>query len=91
MEKMKVFAKIEERTHWVNPIVIVEKPNGKLRICLDPCDLKKDVERFLGMVTYLAKLIPNMSQHTEPLRGLTRDDVAWEWKEEQCIGMHSIN
>jgi len=45
-------------------------------------ECKKDVERFLGMVTYLAKFIPNMSQHTEPLRVLTRDDVAWQWEEE---------
>ena len=42
----------------------------------------KDVERFLGAVTYLAKFIPNMSKHTEPLRGLTRDDVEWQWKAE---------
>lgn len=45
-------------------------------------ECKKDVERFLGMVTYLAKFIPNMSQHTEPLRELTRDDVAWQWEGE---------
>ena len=45
-------------------------------------ECKKDVERFLGVVTYLAKFIPNMSKHTEPLRGLTRDDVEWQWKAE---------
>lgn len=45
-------------------------------------ECKKDMERFLGMVTFLAKFIPNMSQHTEPLRGLTRDDVAWKWRDE---------
>lgn len=45
-------------------------------------ECKKDVERFLGMVTFLAKFIPNMSQHTDPLRGLIRDDVAWQWRDE---------
>ncbi|KAL6487668.1 hypothetical protein MHYP_G00042940 [Metynnis hypsauchen] len=45
MEKMKVIAKIEEPTQWVNPIVIEEKPNGKLRICLDPRDLNTAVMR----------------------------------------------
>ncbi|KAK0148890.1 hypothetical protein N1851_010688 [Merluccius polli] len=45
MEKMKVITKIEEPTQWVNPIVIVEKPNGKLRICLDPRDLNTAVMR----------------------------------------------
>ncbi|KAL4008088.1 hypothetical protein ACER0C_001940 [Sarotherodon galilaeus] len=32
--------------------------------------------------------IPNMSQHTEPLRGLTRDDVAWQWEGEH---QHAFN
>ena len=27
---------VDEPTDWVNGLVIVEKPNGKLRICLDP-------------------------------------------------------
>src|SRR4029434_2189831 len=45
MERMKVIVKIEEPTQWVNPIVIVEKPNGKLRICLDPRDLNTAVMR----------------------------------------------
>ena len=27
---------VDELTDWVNGLVIVEKPNGKLRICLDP-------------------------------------------------------
>lgn len=34
------------------------------------------------MVTYLAKFIPNMSQHTEPSHGLSRDDVALQWDSE---------
>ncbi|KAL7849545.1 hypothetical protein SRHO_G00211680 [Serrasalmus rhombeus] len=43
-------------------------------------ECKKDVERFLGMVTFLAKFIPNMSQHTEPLCELNRDDAMWQWQ-----------
>ena len=32
---------ISESSEWVNSMVIVEKPDGKLRICLDPSDLNK--------------------------------------------------
>jgi hypothetical protein len=53
-------------------------------------ECKKDVERFLGVVTYLAKFIPNMSKHTEPLRGLTRDDVEWQWKAEQQLAFTTM-
>lgn len=36
MEPQKVIEKVEKPTKWVNSIVLLEKPNGKLRICLDP-------------------------------------------------------
>ena len=38
---------------------------------------KKDVERLLGMLTYLSKFIPNMSIFTEPLRVLLKQEVQW--------------
>ena len=31
-----VLAQVEEPTEWVNSCVVVEKSNGKLRVCLDP-------------------------------------------------------
>ena len=30
---------------WLNSFVIVKKPNGNLRVCLDPMDLKKHIVR----------------------------------------------
>ena len=30
---------------WLNSFVIVKKPNGSLRICLDPTNLNKDIVR----------------------------------------------
>lgn len=42
---MKVMSRIKEPTHWVNPIITVEKSNGKLGICLYPRDLNKAVKR----------------------------------------------
>lgn len=37
--------KIEEPTEWVSSLVIVEKPNGDLRLCIDPKDLNKAIQR----------------------------------------------
>ena len=34
-----IMSKVEEPTEWVNSIVILEKQNGSIRICLDPKDL----------------------------------------------------
>ena len=45
MEKMGIIEKVEKSTDWVNSLVVVEKPNGKLRICLDPRSLNQAIKR----------------------------------------------
>ena len=45
MEKLNVIEKITEPTDWVSSMVVVEKANGNLRICLDPKDLNKAIKR----------------------------------------------
>ena len=44
MEKLDIIEKISEPTYWVNSLVIVSKPNGKLRICIDPRDLNRAIK-----------------------------------------------
>lgn len=45
MEDNGVIRKVDEPTDWVSSMVIVEKPNKKLRICLDPRNLNKAIKR----------------------------------------------
>ena len=45
LERMRVIAKVSEPTEWVNSLVVVEKPNKKVRLCLDPRDLNKSILR----------------------------------------------
>ena len=45
MEKKGIIQKVEEPTPWVNSMVVNEKKSGKLRICIDPRDLNKVIER----------------------------------------------
>lgn len=40
---------------------------------------KKEVQKILGMVTYLSKHIKNMSLLTEPLRQLIKNNSVWQW------------
>ncbi|XP_064464578.1 uncharacterized protein K02A2.6-like [Ornithodoros turicata] len=44
---------------------------------------KSELQRFLGMVTYLMKFVPNLSTITSPLRELLKEDVAWHWTTQQ--------
>jgi hypothetical protein len=45
MESLNIISKVETPTQWVSPIVVVKKPSGKLRICLDPQELNKAILR----------------------------------------------
>ncbi|GBN40363.1 Uncharacterized protein K02A2.6, partial [Araneus ventricosus] len=45
LEKEKIVSKVNKPTDWVQSLVIVEKPNGNLRLCLDPRDLNKVIKR----------------------------------------------
>ena len=42
---MGIITTVEQPTKWVNPVIVVRKPNGDVRICLDPVDLNKAVKR----------------------------------------------
>ena len=44
MENMGVIQKVHEPTDWVNSMALVEKNSGKLRVCLDPHDLNKNIQ-----------------------------------------------
>ena len=45
LEKMRVIQKVTEPTEWVNSLVVVEKPNKDVRLCLDPRELNKSILR----------------------------------------------
>ena len=36
LERANVITREEEPTDWVSSLVVTEKPNGKLRVCIDP-------------------------------------------------------
>ena len=36
LDGRQMIRKVKEPTEWVSSLVVVEKPNGKLRICIDP-------------------------------------------------------
>ena len=41
------------------------------------------VRSFLSFVTYLSRFLPKLSEISEPLRKLTRNDTEWEWSNVQ--------
>jgi hypothetical protein len=51
---------------------------------------KSDHQRFLGMVNYLAKFVPNLSQITTPLRDLLKKDVHFDLQQPQLDAIEEL-
>lgn len=45
LEKLGIVERVTKATDWVNSMVVVRKPNGTIRVCLDPSDLNKAIKR----------------------------------------------
>ena len=61
MLKLGFIVPVNEPTEWVNQLVVTEKPNGKLRIYLDPCDLNKAILREQYEMPTAEQLFSEMS------------------------------
>ena len=45
MVRLEVIQPIDEPTEWVSSLVIIKKPDGRIRVCLDPKPLNKAIKR----------------------------------------------
>ena len=51
---------------------------------------KSAVQRFLGMIGYVGKFIPNLSETAKPLRILLNKDTMWHWQFEQNAAFENL-
>ena len=51
---------------------------------------QSDLQRILGLVTYMSRFIPNMSNRTSVLRSLLEKDADWQWLPEHGKAWHGI-
>ena len=61
MLKLGIIVPVNEPSQWVNQLVVTEKPNGKLRVCIDPCDLNKAILRQRYQLPTAEQLFSEMS------------------------------
>ena len=60
MEENGVIAKVKEPTDWVSSLVVVEKKNGKLRICIDPKNLNDNLKRAHYPLPTFEEIVPDL-------------------------------
>lgn len=80
MEQEGILSKIDEPTDWTHPIVVVMKPGGDIRLCMDPRPLNKYIKRerlqlptfdttvaSIGKAKYFSVLDASSAFHQIPL------------------------
>ena len=61
LEALGVIKKTTEPTEWVLPLVLVEKPNKEIRICMDPMDLNKCIKREHYHLPHKSEILGEMT------------------------------
>ena len=61
LERKGVLAKVTTPTDWISSTVVVRKPSGKLRICLDPHDLNRALKRPHYPMPAVEEILPHLS------------------------------
>jgi len=51
---------------------------------------KKSLERFLGLINYVSKFIPNVSDKTAPLRAILKKHADFQWSHEQQTAFDNL-
>ena len=62
LEKIGVIKRVDTPTDWVSSLVIVKKPNGKLRICIDPKPLNQTLKRSHYPLPVVDNILPELAK-----------------------------
>ena len=62
MVKQPIIAPVDTPTPWESNIVVAKKPNGKLRICIDPQWLNEALQRKSYLMPTLDNDLPEFKQ-----------------------------
>ena len=63
--------RIEPDKEKVQAILLMPEPSTK-----------QELQRFIGMIQYLGKFIPDLSEKSAPLQSLLKKNMAWQWNAE---------
>lgn len=61
LERANAITREEEPTDWVSSLVVTEKPNGKLRVCIDPQHLNKALKRSHYPLPVIEDILPELA------------------------------
>ena len=62
LQMLEIITPVSEPTPWVSSMVTVRKPNGRLRICIDPRDLNKVLQRSHYPLPTIEEVLPELGK-----------------------------
>ena len=62
LEEKGVIEKVYQPTEWVSSIVVARKPNGDIRLCLDPRPLNKALKRCHHPMQTIEDILPELGK-----------------------------
>ena len=65
-----VLKKVDEPTDWVSNLVVIEKKDGSLRLCLDPKDLNRAIKREHYTIPTLQEIVTEFARSKAGIRRL---------------------
>ena len=78
MVKMGVIKKIDNPTEWCHPIVIVSKPDGSIRLCIDLTKLNAGVERELYQLESVEETIGKLGDECVFMTKVDANSGYWQ-------------
>ena len=60
LEALRVITKVTKPTNWVSNLVVAEKPNGKLRVCIDLQHLNQALKRSHYPPPIIEDILPDL-------------------------------
>ncbi|GFO05738.1 retrovirus-related pol polyprotein from transposon 297-like protein [Plakobranchus ocellatus] len=77
MEENGIIEVVDEPTEWVHNLVIAQKPDGSLRLFLDPKALNKNIKREIFEIPTFEQIVPQLGGK-KVFTTLDQKDAYWQ-------------
>ncbi|GFO15056.1 retrovirus-related pol polyprotein from transposon 297-like protein [Plakobranchus ocellatus] len=77
MEENGIIEVVDEPTEWVHNLVIAQKSDGSLRLCLDPKALNKNIKREIFEIPTFEQIVPQLGGK-KVFTTLDQKDAYWQ-------------
>lgn len=61
LESQDIIEKVNDQTPWVSPVIVVPKPNGDIRLCVDMREANKAIIRERHPIPTVNEILYNMN------------------------------